>query len=825
METQNKGRNRKSKIEHATWPWLRVDLGTGHQQIYGRYNGQLSPHILNLRATQILPEGGNEPTKVERHISQAIDFAHTTITFDEFVPKPLLEILNKYNNLKRLSVITVLDIPWCIIGTIFSLITYSYILMYYRLRPIGGAVIYDFSNFLEYTSRIVNFGKLLNMHEVATAPIQVSTARLAFSSASWFALVALLVIIPIKGISSLNEANARQAAMIKQATDGAFSLQAASNLFADGEIAEAQQHLIEAARQFDSARAQLGNTSERFLRLMDAIPGVPAKVSSASRLLTISSELSQAAANAASAWSTSSLAASPDEALAALEIGAISVQPHVRESLQQLREVDPALVPESIRDQLSTIQQEIDQIEQGLSNAFELPVFLKNLAGGLTAKRYLVLFQNPSELRATGGFAGSLAFVELRNGVVTELEVPGGGPYDFQGGLKRIIRPPEPIRISRGTWQLQDAAWFFDFPTSARKVLWFLRESGGPEVDGVIAINAEVAASLLGLTGPIALPEYKKVLTRENFVRETQEAVELEFDVVANRPKQFIADLAPELLSRIISLRGAQQLELISLLDNALAERSIQIYLTEPDLQAKARSFGWAGEVHAAPMDYLAIVRSNIGGGKTDAVTDDSIDYKVEVLPSGQLIAHLKLTREHKGDPRDVFEWRRNQSYLRIFVPQGSKLMSAIGFTTPPAEHLQEVPQNAEIDEDLTRVEQSPTVDTETGVRVTQEFGKTVFGQWLNVMPGESRTVTLTYSLPFSLTASGGVQDLRRYALYVQKQSGLRNVNFRASLQLPEGWRVRWQESSSELSQQDGKIEVSSDLRLDMSYGVLLERK
>lgn len=825
MEKKRTPIKQKNEPQRESWPWLQLEFVAGGQSITGKYQGKLSPHLLNLRATAA-PTPKAEQLPASRPASaENIDFAHHDLRFESFVPVPLGDILKSYPNVARLSVVTCLDIVWSVLGTVFSLVAYSYLVIFYRLRPISRSVYGDLSNFVNYIGLVLFAPVRVFKRPAAGQPVrEVGFIRYGFNSAAWFGLVALLVILPVKGIATLNEASARQSALLEAANQGALSLKTAGSLFADGDLTQAQMRFNEAAERFDAARSQLGNTSERFLKLMDSLPGVAAKFSSASRLLAASSELSQAAAKAAAAWETGRTSASPDSALAALEAATIEVQPHVREALAQLADVDPSILPENLRGQLTTLQGEIDQIEGGLTSAFELPMFLRSLAGGLQPRRYLLLFQNPNELRPNGGFAGSLAFVELHNGKVTDLQVPGGGPYDFQGNLKRVIRPPEPIRISRGTWQLQDAAWFFDFPTSARKVLWFLRESGSPEVDGVITVNADVAANLIGLTGDISLPKYNKVLTKDNFVRETQEAVEIEFDAEANRPKQFIADLAPTLLERVMALQGAQQFELVRLLDKSLSERSVQIYLTDPDLEAKVRSFGWAGEVKSAPLDYLAIVRANIGGGKTDAVTNDSVRYNVELLPSGDMIAQLNITRHHAGDPRDVFEWRRNQSYLRIYVPEGSQLISASGFTQPPAEHFHEVPVNAEIDDDLLRIEQAATQSDSTGVRITHEFGKTVFGHWLNVMPGEERTATLTYRLPFSLVGGGGMQDLRRYALYVQRQSGVRNIDFAATLKMPESWRVRWQESGSMLSQQPGLVTVQSDLMQDLSYGVLLER-
>ena len=86
--------------------------------------------------------------------------------------------------------------------------------------------------------------------------------------------------------------------------------------------------------------------------------------------------------------------------------------------------------------------------------------------------------------------------------------MPPGGVYDLQGNLEVLLSSPEPLHILNANWQMQDANWFFDFPTSAKKLMWFYEKSGGPTVDGVIAINSNILPKLLAITGPIELSEF-----------------------------------------------------------------------------------------------------------------------------------------------------------------------------------------------------------------------------------------------------------------------------------------------------------------------------
>ena len=62
-------------------------------------------------------------------------------------------------------------------------------------------------------------------------------------------------------------------------------------------------------------------------------------------------------------------------------------------------------------------------------------------------KRYLLIFQNNTEMRASGGFMGSFAVMDFSNGQVSNLNVPGGGTYDTEAGLKSKIVAPKPLQL------------------------------------------------------------------------------------------------------------------------------------------------------------------------------------------------------------------------------------------------------------------------------------------------------------------------------------------------------------------------------------------
>ena len=96
---------------------------------------------------------------------------------------------------------------------------------------------------------------------------------------------------------------------------------------------------------------------------------------------------------------------------------------------------------------------------------------LPGILGQGGSKRYLVLAQDPAELRPTGGYIGTVSIVEFRDGDMTSHDFQDVFDLDLQPGLA-YVAPPQALRdhlLGDVPWLLADANWSPDFPTSASR--------------------------------------------------------------------------------------------------------------------------------------------------------------------------------------------------------------------------------------------------------------------------------------------------------------------------------------------------------------------
>ncbi len=650
-----------------------------------------------------------------------------------------------------------------------------------------------------------------------------------------FVGLALVLVVPLHTLQVLADVKA-------DGGDVAAGSQAALSTFLRGATSLSEQDFNSAGADFDraaagfaDAEASLDDLHAGVLAVASVIPETDKTVDSARGLVTAGKELSETASVMSLAASDLADKQSLDLTTKLELLGTYidNALPHLQIAQTALAQVDPAVVPADYQSKVLELQTRVPQLSGSLQEYLTFVDTLSTIMGGERKMRYLAMFQNNTELRATGGFMGSFAELDVSKGEIVRMFVPGGGTYDVQGQLRAFVAAPGPMQLLRARWEFQDANWFPDFPSSAKKLQWFYGQSGGPTSDAVVAVNATFVAELLNLLGPVDMPEYGRTFDAENFLFETQKIVELEYDQAENAPKEIIGDLAPILLERIRTADLPTMLAAVDLIAKGLHEKDILISFSDNELQAQLETLGWTGSLKQTSGDYFMMVDTNLGGGKTDGVIDQDIDLNVKVDDTGSVTNTVTITKTHRGMKNALFTGSNNVDYLRVYVPKGSQLISAQGFEIPDDELFETSDIPLGVDEDLMLHLQNLHKDETTGTDIWEEDGKTVFGNWMQTASGETEVVSFTYSLPFKVVAEKstspvmkfaeqalGRPSLSQYSLLIQKQPGVVSRDTTVKLNLPSELQAVWN------SQDDPQLtSFSTDNAADAFAAWLFESK
>jgi hypothetical protein len=372
---------------------------------------------------------------------------------------------------------------------------------------------------------------------------------------------------------------------------------------------------------------------------------------------------------------------------------------------------------------------------------------LPQLTGFKEEKTYLLLFQNNLELRPSGGYLGNFGILKVKNGQVVSSEIHDTNIFDGFGKIK--TDPPQPIKdyLKIDNWQMRDANWSPDFPTSAQQAEYFYQIQGGQEeFDGIIGINAVLLPDLLELTGPIYLEEFNKKFESKDVLYQLEYEVEkgyIERGIDPGERKTILKALVKEVLKQLAKKSFWEQKELKDLAFRELDKKNILLFFKDSQIQKVISEFNWQGAVNQSYQDdYLMIIEANLAAKKSNAFIEREVEYSVD-LSGTRPQAELKINYTHQGGQKDWFN-DDYRAYLRIYLPQGSWLLEAKG------------------------------VKDET--RFLDELNKTVFGNWIEIPTGQEKTIEFTYLLPER------IKKELEYKILVQKQSGIDSFPFKLIL-------------------------------------------
>lgn len=749
----------------------------------------------------------------------------------------------------------------------------------------------EFKNFFTYQKRKNNFSKIISQREKILlskmaefkAPLlkkitrkRKETKRRMFIIPG-FAIVLIVMVILLKLLSFFNSFNIKkmQEVISNNSYMGVNNLLAATDSFSRLDFKNANHDFSAASLSFLEAEKELGKINENLLSLASFSNDPKIKLASQGRKF-LSAGLTSSSLGKNLTIATDSLFSGADDFSQSFStfIDHISLAINDAKKLGLILEsINPEDLPEDYALKFEDLMKRSSFLFDNLDRFLSLANKMEDFLGVSSDKRYLLVFQNNTEIRASGGFMGSYALLDLRDGRIRNLEVPAGGTYDLEAGLKgKKFASPYPLHLVNSLWNFWDANWWPDWPKTAKHLMWFYEQSSGPSVDAVISLTPTVIERVLAITGPIDMTqEYGLIIDSDNFWETVQKVVEyknlelthpeaisdlspvsepMSFSLPIsqdlennsdNKPKKIIGDLMAKLIEVLPEKINQENLPaILSLLIDSTQEKQVLFYFKDEKSQEEIKKFGLAGEMKSSDHDYLMIVDTNIAGQKTDRVMKKNFSLSSEVNDKGEIINNLIINRQHEGIKREALVGVRNVNWLRVYVPLGSKLISASGFSLPDQHYFDEEDPEAKLLPELEN-EAKAEIDEPSKTLIYEEEGRTVFANWTMTDPGENTEIKITYVLPFNfynLSKEKNDSWLRSfyrylnpqapiifpYSFLLQKQPGAKAFPFSFSFKMPNDFEVFWQPEDYLIFSNQYLFQSSGILNRDHFYGSLVKK-
>lgn len=612
---------------------------------------------------------------------------------------------------------------------------------------------------------------------------------------------AILIIFVILGLLSIDN--------VKEAYAKANSAKEHLNLLQE---AIGKQDLINADKELKSAKQDLEDAQKELNGVKWAIivPYVGTQVNYANKLVSNGVELLGGLSDTVSAGKevlspfqskeiVNFSQLSDEQKGQALELLSTSAGTF-ENSLNTVKKVDTNIaelndfgVNSKLKEVKKLLVENIPTAEKFLNELVLASKILPKIGGHPNEQTYFFIFENNTELRASGGFIGSVGILNIYQGQIKEFTT--SGVYDLDKQSDHQTEPPDFLRryLSASNWFMRDANVISpDFPTSAKKVLEFYKiETGEENFDGVIAITPTFLEYLLEITGPVKVPGYPYTFTKDNFTTTLQDHVERNYEnlgISKDNRKAIISDLSKVLIDKVFELPKEKWGDLVETLQNAFSEKQAMIYMKDKEAQKTLSEYKWTAEVDKDwQNDYLLVADNNMAALKTDRVMDREINYEIDASNPDNIKAKVSITYVNNGS--FTMYTTRYRTYSELFVPKDAELISSSGAELGDGENQ----------------------ETEVGIKDDADLHKKVFTYFKSIEPGAQETITIEYKIPKNIF------DGKLYKLLVQKQPGTIQHKLKVKVTLPHKI-IEYSPEYDDVILDNNMTSFTTDLKFDRQF-------
>jgi hypothetical protein len=410
---------------------------------------------------------------------------------------------------------------------------------------------------------------------------------------------------------------------------------------------------------------------------------------------------------------------------------------------------------------------------------------IPQLVGYSGEKDYLVLFQNNTELRPTGGFIGSYAILSMDSGKLKNIVVHN--VYDADGQLHQHVEPPWQLRryIPIQHLFLRDINFDLDFPTSAQKASVFLQTETGQHVEGVIGVDLSFVKSLLSVVGPIYVPEYNQTVTQDNMFLLTEEHAEKDSFPGSTQKQDFLSSLLNAIQLKLQSQKTINYLGLLEQINNALVEKHLLLTVLDPSIQPGLSINGYSDSIIDTRMpsqntisDFLSINEANLGLNKVNYFIKRKVKQQVIIDDLGKI--HETITIDYKNTSDGSWPGGIYKNYLRLVTPQGATITS-VEINGIKQNNIPAITDYHIYEEKNFR----PPLGFED--EQTTQYGKNVIGFLVSVPVQGFTSITVSYDLAQHLSQNN---SSFYYDEIVSKQAGLDSDPYNIALTFPKSFQL-----------------------------------
>ncbi|MGV8910682.1 MAG: DUF4012 domain-containing protein [Propionicimonas sp.] len=283
----------------------------------------------------------------------------------------------------------------------------------------------------------------------------------------------------------------------------------------------------------------------------------------------------------------------------------VAANAEVQSAVKRLAAIDPEGLNAAVAAPLADLRIQVGKVALTTATADRAVRLLPPMLGADGPRDYLLLVQNNSEQRATGGVP-TLIRLRAVDGAVKVMETRSAG-----GNLSGLPKPVLPLTADEQALYGNELGIFMadvtltpDFPRSGELARAMWRQQVGSDLDGVLSIDPGALARVLGATGPVKLVD-GRLLTSGNAAQVLMNDVYLKIlDPV--KQDEFFAAAAATVFHAMLSGQGKPDATVEALAESA-REGRLMVWSAHKDEQALLSGTVLSGELVGVEGDSPVI--------------------------------------------------------------------------------------------------------------------------------------------------------------------------------------------------------------------------
>lgn len=446
------------------------------------------------------------------------------------------------------------------------------------------------------------------------------------------------------------------------------------------------------------------------------------------------------------------------------------------ESLDKAAEHLAAAPPPSLGIVQDAIDEASDQVASArvtATNGSVLFDVLPSLLGREGPRTYLLAFQALGEARATGGVVGFYGVLQADDGRISLGHV---GPVHDLGRTERsepVDAPPWFERSYAPQFALRQALQANvspRVPVVADVLLEMYEASTGAELDGVVFMDPITMGALLRSTGPIEVSGFEGAIGPENAAEVLLRRSYLDFSDPLQQ-NVYLGSLIREFWGRIEAgdLHGAKLARAVA---DQVSTKHLMVYAQDPEDQRALATLRADGDFTAAGGVVQQVFNNNYAVNKVDYFLRRTVETRIDLTADGDARVRTSVTLRNEA-PSGPASLLLGPPPNKPKDPPGLNRM-VLGFL---------LPKGAEPHQFFVREGADPQDPF-----LYSDSGRPVVWDILELLPGESRTVSTTYVIPDAIGVGPEGGDMR-FVLWPQTRST--PDDFEVLVSPPEGFLVR----------------------------------